>query len=431
MTPGPLRFWPAWWLVAFLHVATTAGTWIVTDQSEAIHTARHWLTTGTLTLREDGVRPAEMPWLRTVKDEPVRSRQLPLTMLTHVPLVALDRLFGLERPVEHGRFVHLQGHVLVLLALALLGAAIERSTGDARGAAFAVVATGVCWPVWMASRNGCAEPVEMLLVAGFLVFGPDLRPQTPATQAVRAGCAFALSWVNPAGTVLALALAATAALREPRRTALVMGFAAAGGALSVAIAWNWLFHGNALFGGYQKISIGGHFTLATLGASTAAQAKATAVQGLVLLGLALRASLRDPKAREAALGPALLYAAVFLLFAAFVMPEPERRFAPVWPAFGLVVGLHYGSLRLRSPWPQAVLAVGFLLGFRDFFHAAGRTYLGPDGLFWPGVLWVRMAFEGAAAAALGALGALGLAALVAAEKVALLLRSDGRAARSC
>src|SRR6185436_1736568 len=129
--PGPVGASRGPWLwalalVASLHLLTTAGAWYVTDHAEYLFVARRLLEHGTFDLASPGVRRVEMlPWLVQGRGDTLRTRLLPGTPLTLVPLLAADRALGLEDPRQFGRLVHLQGHLFVLAGLFLVGRAIR------------------------------------------------------------------------------------------------------------------------------------------------------------------------------------------------------------------------------------------------------------------------------------------------------------------
>ena len=141
---------------------------------------------------------------------------------------------GLAKPPHFGRVVQLQGLLCVLATLALLGRAAARlGAGDA-GIALAVVLVGTCWPIWLVSRHGGAEPDVMLLIAGFA---------TVEAPALRIATLVALPWIHPTGFVLAPILAAASCWGEPDRSrglrflaAKTLAFAAAGLVMSLAIS---------------------------------------------------------------------------------------------------------------------------------------------------------------------------------------------------
>jgi hypothetical protein len=388
---------PALGLVACLHLLTAAGTWVVTDQAEALFTARRLVTHGTLDLAEDGARPLpELPWVRGVPGRPLRSRLLPLHALSLVPLVWLDRLLGLPDPVRNGGLVHLQGLLYVLATLALLAFAVRRSTGSDAAATLAVVLTGLCWPVWMVSHDGGAEPVLMLLVMIVVGLGPDgadLPGSAPA--AARLVACLLLPWTNPVGGALAgaLALAAWTTGRESRAGAVAVTAGALLGILSAAGLWNLWRNGSLLVGGYQPWAGSRGFFLARNPLLGVADHVGAALRQapLLFLGLPLVAWMRGRGTARDLVTPGLLFAAVVALFATFYHPEPARRLAPVWPVFGLALGRGVASLRLPRPLPQAAIGLALLTGCFWFVASFGRYYPGPAGLFYPGVLWVKLA----------------------------------------
>jgi hypothetical protein len=85
------------------------------------------------------------------------------------------------------------------------------------------------------------------------------------------------------------------------------------------------------------------------------------------------------------------------MFASFHQPEPTRRLAAVWPAFGAVAGLTWDRVRLPAATPQALVAATGLLGFYWLMRQEGRHFPGPGGLFYPNVVWVERILSGAPA----------------------------------
>lgn len=85
-----------------------------------------------------------------------------------------------------------------------------------------------------------------------------------------------------------------------------------------------------------------------------------------------------------------LVGAMVLVFATFPQPEPTRRMAAAWPAWGMAAGRMPSHLRLRLAARQAVLALAAVVGFNGFWNAEGRYHAGPGGLFYPSVVWVRL-----------------------------------------
>jgi hypothetical protein len=88
---------------------------------------------------------------------------------------------------------------------------------------------------------------------------------------------------------------------------------------------------------------------------------------------------------------------MLVVFAAFPQPEPTRRLAAAWPAWGYCVGRTMRNLTAGPTARQAVIALAAVIGFHGFWTTEGRYFAGPGGLFYPSVLWVRLWIESAPA----------------------------------
>lgn len=420
----------AWWalaLVAAIHLLTTPGTWLVTDQAEALFTARRLITDHTLDLAPAGdPRQPALPWLQAEPGKPLRTRLLPGTAVALVPLLLLDRLLGWEDARDYGRLVHLQGHVFVLAGLALLALAVWHLWGSPAATVAAVVLTGTAWPVWQVSKRGGAAAILFFLMCLFVAAGAVARGR--AADALRALSCALLPWVNPAGAVISAALVAATWLQgrlgtSERPRLLPLAAACVAGNVSVVLLWNLLYHGHWWLGGYG-------------GAHLAHETWFGAVSFFEGLGLHLREFLRmapglllpalwfaargGAEVRRQLVLPGLLTVALLVLFATFYAPEPARRLSVLCPLWAMVVGAGWSRSGWRYPWPLALLAAAGLASFAWFMAEEGRYYQGPDGLFYPSVLWVKLALEHAPAwqtllpvAALCAMGALAAARLAA------------------
>jgi hypothetical protein len=136
----------------------------------------------------------------------------------------------------------------------------------------------------------------------------------------------------------------------------------------------------------------------------------------------------DRRGRGASLVPLSIVAAMLMVFATFPQPEPTRRLAAAWPAWGVAAGRMFPGLRWPPSLYQAALALAAVVGFRGFWLTEGRYHAGPGGLFYPSVTWVRMWIDSAPAwhyllpcALLAAL------LVVAAGRTSRLLFADGPA----
>lgn len=410
-------------LVASIHLLTTAGAWQVTDHAEYLFTARRLLDHGTFDLAEPGARRvADLPWIVPGPGETLRSRLLPATPLTLLPLLAADRALGLEDPRQFGRLVHLQGHLFVLAGLFLLGRAVRRGGGSDAAAAGAVALAGLCWPVWMVARRIGPEPILVFLVC--LCLAPDRRGWTGLLR----GCACCvLPWVSPTGPAIGLALTAAACFdawrdRGQPNAGGLSGITLAAGGLAAGIAgllaWNHFYHRHWWLGGYAPYYASlPPFAIERVWQGLGIHLRAMALEGPAILLLAWLGLRRDPAPGSTGVTLAcVLTVTLLLMFAPFHQPEPARRLAVVWPCWALVVGRTWDSLRLRGPWAQASLAGGFLAGFYWLVRNDGRYYLAADGLYYPNVLWVKLLLSGASAWLLLPAALLSLLLLAAAAK---------------
>jgi hypothetical protein len=390
-------------LVAAVYLLTLPGTWGVTDQAEMLYNARRLLDRGTLRLSDPGVaRVAELPWLKGDPGTGLRSRFLPLTMLTLVPLVALDAAIGAGEPLRHGALAHLQGVLLTLVALGLLGWSVRRLGASPPATAAAVLFTGLCWPVWRAGLRGGAEPVMLLLVTVYLAGVASERGVPSRARRgwwLRALACLLLPWANPEGTILAGAIVAAAALEwiatREGTAGSTWGPPLIGcliGNLGVMGLWNHGFHGDLWRGGY------GAYNVIRFAEMPLARGLGLYVGGALaqVAPLMLAASLAAFRARRTRLLvlPVALAVTVIAVFATHYLPEPTRRLAPVWPAWAFVVAVAWDDARGRPVWPWLLVIGQALLGFQGFMQDHGRYYQAPDGLFYPWVLWVRLALAG-------------------------------------
>lgn len=434
---------PVWWavaLVAAVHLLTTTGAWIITDQAEALFTARRLLSDGTLDLAPASApRVSALPWLRAEPGHALRTRLLPGTAVTLAPLLALDRALGWEDPEQYGRLVHLHGHLFVLAGLALLGLAVWRRGRSAQAAAATVVLAGLSWPVWQVSKRGGSAPVLFFLAALFVSAGAAAagRRRPPAADLVRAAACALLPWVNPAGSVISAVFAGATWLEgfyarrlgsergeRPRVWPLAAGCAV--GNATVIVLWNQLYHGHAWLGGYGAAHLGHEswFGVAPLFTGFLARAWEFLRLGPWLVLPALWFAWREgAPGRPHLILPVLLSAALFALFATFYDPEPARRFSVLCPAWAVALGWGWARTRWRYPWNLLALVGALVLGVSWFLLEEGRYYAGPGGLFYPSVLWVKRAIDGAPLwqTALP-VGALLLLAAVAADRVASTMR---------
>lgn len=402
--PGPPSrratiLWPLI-LVAAVHLLTTPGQWLLTDQAEYIRVADRLVGRGTLHLAEPGeAPPPELPWVPpALPGQPLRSRLLPLTSIALAPLVLADRAFGWTRPPGDRPLVQLQGHVFVLVALGFIGLALHEERTSAAAVAAAVVLTGLTWPVWQTSRRGGPEALYVFLIALFLL------GRARAGDAGRGGvvlmsiaCAL-VPWGNPTGAILGAAVLAGAAAedrvlaRSPRRL-LVPAAAWAASSAAVVLLWNAGYHGDWLLGGYaHHLAAPGTVVVeSTIPRGIALHLRSVVMEAGPLVALAGAGALAGGRRdRATLLTPLALTFAMVVLFAAFPQPEPTRRLAAVWPAWGVAAGRGFGRLQWPLAARQAMLALGAVVGFYGFWITEGRYHAGPGGLFYPSVAWVRL-----------------------------------------
>ncbi len=372
--------------VAALQLATLPGHWIVTDQGEALLSARRLLDAGTLTLADAGVAAVpEAPWAPVERGAPVRSRLLPGTTLLLAPLLALDRALGLARAREFGVLVHAQGALCLVAALAFASAGLRRSGFADAPAACALAALGLAWPAWMVAHRSGPEPALLALGCAFVA-----APAGSAGRWPRALALLAMPWFNPSGSVLAAGLAGGAWLAErgglaARTRAAGVELAAAGlGQALVMAAWNWGYHGHWLDGGYHLVEGRASFGVVPLHEGLARHAGALLVQAPAL---ALLAALGLRSAPAAAASAALVLCAHLLFFATYEFQEPARRLAPALSALLPLAAAGAAALSPRARAGAVVLAL--LSGLHHFFAVEGRSLAGPHGLFYPSIAWVE------------------------------------------
>jgi hypothetical protein len=197
---GPHAWRWAALLIVSIQLLTLAGTWYIVDHHEVLYMARRLLHQGTFTLWRPGEPPA--PFNRWDPDGPTRSRFLPTTSLTVVPLLALDEALGWDDPRHFGRLVHLQGELFVLATLLLLAAALRRDGASPRAVALAVVVTGLSGPLWLISRRAGPEPILALLVCAFVAAGTRRGAEAGGGRGVQAAVCAALPWVHATGPVM-------------------------------------------------------------------------------------------------------------------------------------------------------------------------------------------------------------------------------------
>jgi hypothetical protein len=387
-------------VVAALHLLTTAGAWEVTDHGEQLLVAQRLLTKGTLHLWDPGDPPLHRP-RELLRDptRPVLSRFAPVPSLTFLPLLWLDGMVGWAGGPQFGHLVHLQGHLMVLLGLLLLGHALLRNGVSVPGTAMAVVLVGLAWPTWSIARRVGPEPVLFFLVAAFVA--SQLR-QAPSSPLVQAAVCAVLPWVHATGPMMAFALALATALdavwrgRSPRGVATVAGGALLGIA-SYLFFWNHLYEGDWLQGGY------GAYAVKALVRRDPLPGLWSCVEGLilgapVLLGVAFFARSRPDRTglRTTALTLSLLLPLLMALTLLFVFnlplsrPESTRRLACLLPAWGAVVGEAWDALAVSPVVAQALVGLSVVPG-AIFLPDESNLYFTSHGVFFfPWILWLNL-----------------------------------------
>lgn len=386
-------------LIAALHLLTAAGSWLDGDHAEMLLMARRLVVQGTFTLAPAGEAAAELPWRPPRADQSMRARFHPGTAVAVAPLLLVDRALGWDAPPDLGRVVHFGGHLYVLGALGLVAAALRRHGASACAASAAVLLLGTAWPVWQVARHGGAEPV-----VGFLI-ALHLWGVAAGSRAASIGALVLLPWTHPTGFVLAPILAlgrlaggAPAELAAWRETVAALAAAIASVA-SVLVVWNHLYHGNWWGGGYAAAVPSGLLTRppASVWLQDYASQCALFVPLLVTLGTAALGTGRDGR-RLLALPLGLLLGVSFLfsLYSPTLGQDPVRRLAPVWLAWGFVVGRVWDRLELRDATAWGLLTLSLAIGLY-WFLLRESTFGSPGGVSYPLLWWLERAMKGDAA----------------------------------
>lgn len=397
-------------LVIALHLLSTSGTWWITDHGEILAVAHNFLGGRGLTL--DGLSPAWESLSRIAEArQNTDTRFLPLSILSLTPFLMLDHALGWRDPGEL-RFVHLQGHFFVGVALLMAGRFVAGRSGGPTGAALCVLVAGLNWPVWMIARRLGPEPVLLAMVTALVTLGPRGRFV----------CLVLLPWVHASGPLLGLGALVWLAVDEGSWTSRSVRHATLAwflGSLSVVLLWNIPIHGDALLGGYSSYRGDRFFTL-----------RNPIIGSLMLVGRVLAFTLpiaylvgcggRGMLLRVCAFaGPSAAF------FGAFSSPEPERRLAPLVVACAVMA-----TARMSRPTAEAALSLALfslasgVLGLTSDFVAFIET---PLGVFsGPHLLLIRMAFvEGRPVVAGSTAALLGMVAFVAASRTIRCLTPGG------
>jgi hypothetical protein len=392
-------------LVFAFHLLTTAGIWYNTDHGEMLYISARILDHHTIDLWDPGEpHPKFLSW-RVTEGQPLPSRFLPTTSFTLLPLLALDRALGLGEPDQFGRLVHLQGHLFVLLSLALLAYALGSLGASPLARAVAVVLTGLSWPVWLVALRLGPEPILVFLVALFLA-AEVARGLGKRWGAAAQGLAcFALPWVHATGPVVSACLALGVALDHgsDRRRALREALPAAIGCLlgtaTFLFFWNHLYEGDWLRGGYARYASEA-FALQNPIHGFGIGVASLAWGAPLLLGVGVLALVRAPGPGPGRGTALVLTLGLLLLVAPFARGEATRRLACVLSPWGLVVGARFDRLRLPAGLAEALMALAFAPGLLGLFREGGGFLETSSGIYFvPYLLWVRLWNQGHVVAA--------------------------------
>jgi len=280
---------------------------------------------------------------------------------------------------------------------------------------------GLSWPVWRAARRAGPESLLVFLVCAFVAARSREELAPGRSRAVQWIVCGVLPWTHPTGVFVAGALACSVLLEWKARSPVArLGhvaphlLACTAGAASFMLLWNLGFHGDLISGGYGLYGGASGFgqVSALAGAVHHVAALALQVAPLVLLGAVGWWRARDPIPAATA-GP-LLALVLLALFATFDQPEPERRLACAWPAWGALLGHSFDRIDRRHATPLSVGATA-AIALHFFMRDEGRYFQGLGGLFYPAVIWVELLVEGrpwwlVAVPVLALVSAIGLAA---------------------
>lgn len=415
--------WPAVF-VAALFLATTPGRWLLTDQAYAFATARRLVEAGTFVLTDRGQqRSPDVPWVSPGPRGDVRCQLHPLVPLLLVPLAKVDSALGFWGTGVRGGLVNALNPALVVLAVFLAGRRLTCEGVSYEATAFALLSFGLSWPTHHILRRGMAEPLLFLLLTVYALAAEA------GSWRLRSFVLALLPWAHPTGLVLGATLAGLALL-ERRRQGLAEALAGAVSTAAFVAFWNYGFHGHWLKGGYASLEPA-EGAFGALPPLVGLRLQLVEVLSMSPLPLAASAVVlasgpgRHSFARRLLPGAASL-AALLALFSTHyfqgVPGEPTRHLAVVWPLFLVALARSWPASRPARGLLLALLGAQAFLSLRLFFHFDGRYHEGPLGLFYPSVLWVKLAIDGHTLPA-----ALGLAVVVLAG-VSLL--ETGRKLRS-
>ena len=383
-----------------LQLLTMPGTWVTSDQAEMIFTARRLLAVGRFDFADAGQKVPVLPWLLAEPGKPPKPRLFPGTPLALAPLVALDRMLGLDTTPDLGTIVHLEGPLFVALALLMIGLALRHGGASDRATVVAVLIAGSAWPIWQVSRRAGAEPLLAVLVAAFLLASARRRVR------VQGVLVFALPWCHPTGSLMAPALALGEAFlpeagNESRRNAWMRAgrllAAALAGTASTALVWNGWYHGS-LGGGYALYGVLGAVLRMSPLQVAAFYLKESFLHVpllLMLCGAAAMAGGRE--GRKQFVVPLVLLTLHMLLFSYYsnsFLIEPARRLAVVWLTFGFALGGTFDRLRLSEKTSAVLVLLSLLSGVYWYRLVEANYYVWPDGSYEPLVWWITLAVAG-------------------------------------
>jgi hypothetical protein len=170
--------------------------------------------------------------------------------------------------------------------------------------------------------------------------------------------------------------------------------ATAAGTLSLMLFWNLGVHGDLLRGGYGAYDEAAGFAHVTPVAGAWHYLRGVAPPAGLLVGTALWAWWASrPRLPPGALAAPLVTLGLLALFSTFYQPEPARRLACAWPAWGVLLG-HTWDRVDRPRLAAWLVLLAASVGCAFFMRYEGRYFEGPGGLFYPAVLWVELLLDG-------------------------------------
>lgn len=387
MAVPPSRSWAPWkWallLILSLHLISTAGTWWITDHGETLAAAHQFVTNGRLDLQ--GLGPGWEEWSKIAEGRnSTATRFLPLAILSLTPFLMIDHAFG-WRDLQELRFVHLQGHFFVGVALLMAGRFVARSTGSASSAALCILLAGLNWPVWMIARRVGPEPILLALTAAFVGGGPRTRMVVLVL----------LPWTHATGPLIGIGAILWLAVQTGFKARLALAKLSASwafGVASMALLWNLPVHGHLLLGGYDRFASNRAFDLQNPLIGLVSIMAPLLLWVFPLWWLSFRSSPRTVAQLTALWIPLVGFLA--LLFHPELLPngDPQRRLAPL-VAGSFAICLAQMTFPGRTPSiALCILAlISGVFGLASDFVAFTQT---PLGVFsGPHLLFLRMAFE--------------------------------------